>query len=378
MFTTDVLKGNSEMIDGLSAEWAELCEEGPCNEPFLRPEWFSTFVKNFENEIDIITVRRDGKLRAILPVIKKRGHLHGIPVRKLQAVYNLNTQRFGLIHGADKAEKAPITKVIWESLRDRSPWDVFEARLVKRDSWLAEVLMHAAKENHKTGIWEMDSAPYIALPETGQRSLEQFFRGSRKHLRQELDRRLRRLKEVGAVEFVVTSTATPEQMTTYFELESKGWKGRRGTAVTDDPVVARVTQEFASKMADRRTLFVYELKLDGRTIAMSLNIRDEGRTTHWKTSYDEEYARYSPGNLLFRELLNDCIRHGSPEIDFLSPSTPNKRAWASGEREHVGFYIFQRCLFGSLLSRWKFFLAAGLRNFRLKMPQTLAPTPTHK
>jgi len=378
VFTTDVLTGNSEIIDGLSAEWAELCEEGPCNEPFLRPEWFSTFVKNFENEIDIITVRRDGKLRAILPVISKRGQLHGIPVRKLQAVYNLNTQRFDLIHGADKTEKASITKMIWESLRDRSPWDVFEAKLVKRDSWLAEVLMHAAKENHKTGIWEMDSAPYIALPEPGPRSLEDFFQGSRKHLRQELDRRLRRLKEVGAVEFVVTSTVTPELMTTYFELESKGWKGRRGTAVTDDPVVARVHHEFAEKMVDQRTLFVYELKLDGRTIAMSLNIRDEGRTTHWKTSYDEEYARYSPGNLLFRELLKDCIRDGSPEIDFLSPSTPNKRAWASGEREHVGFYIFRRGLFGSLLSMWKFSAVAGMRNFKLKVPPTLAPTPAHK
>ena len=102
------------MIDRLSAEWTELCEEGACNEPFLRPEWFSTFVKNFENEIDIITVRREGRLRAILPLIKKRGFLHGIPVRKLQAVYNLNTQRFDLIHGADEAEKAPIAQAIWE------------------------------------------------------------------------------------------------------------------------------------------------------------------------------------------------------------------------------------------------------------------------
>ena len=366
------------MIDRLSAEWAELCEEGACNEPFLRPEWFSTFVKNFENEIDIITVRREGRLRAILPLIKKRGFLHGIPVRKLQAVYNLNTQRFDLIHGADEAEKAPIAQAIWECLRDSSPWDVFEARLVKRDSWLGEVLKHAEKEDHKTGIWEMDSAPYIALAESDPQSLENFFRGSRKHLRQELDRRLRRLNEAGVVEFVVTSTVTPELMTTYFELESNGWKGRRGTAVTDNPVVANMHQEFAGKMADHGTLFIYELKLDGKTIAMSLNIRDEDRTTHWKTSYDEEFARYSPGNLLFRELLNDSIRHGSREIDFLSPSTQYKRAWASGEREHVGFYIFRRGLFGSLLSMWKFSAVAGLRNFKLKVPQTMAPTPAHK
>lgn len=366
------------MIGYLSAEWAELCGEGPCNEPFLRPEWFSIFVKHFEKEIEVVTVRRDGKLRAILPLIKKRGRLHGIPVRKVQAVYNLNTPRFGLVHGNDQTEKGAITKVLWEALSETPSWDVFEARLVKRDSWLGELLKHAAKEHHKTGIWEMDGAPYVSLPESDNGSIDEFLKGPRKHLRQELDRRLRRLKEVGVVKFQLTSGVTPEMMTTYFALESKGWKGRRGTAVTDDPVVAQLHRDFAGLMADRRALLVYELKLDGKTIAMSLNIRDEHRTTHWKTSYDEDFARYSPGNLLFRELVKDCIRDASPEIDFLSPSTPNKKAWATGEREHAAFYVFQRGTFGSLLSKWKFGVVAGLRNFKFKAPHALEPTPAHK
>jgi|CXWL01.1.fsa_nt_gi CelD/BcsL family acetyltransferase involved in cellulose biosynthesis len=380
VLNTEVLTGRSETIDTLSAEWAELCDEGASNEPFLRPEWFSTFVRNFENEIDILTVRREGKLRAVLPIVARRANLHGIPVRKLQAVYNLNTQRFDLIHGADETEKAAIVRAVWRKVREIPGWDVFEARLVKKESWLSDVLALAAGENYQTGIWPMDSAPYITLPrsEDKQQSLDDFFRGPRKHLRQELDRRLRRLKELGSVEFEVTFSSDPDLMATYFDLESNGWKGRRGTAATDDPLVARMHEEFASEIAARGALLVYEMKLAGKTIAMSLNIKDGDRTIHWKTSYDEHYARYSPGNLLFRKLLSDCIFNGSTEIDLLSPSTANKRSWASGERDHVAFYIFQRGFFGSLLWKWKFSVIGGLREFKIRLPKKMVPAFVQK
>ena len=366
METTERLKGGIEVIDRISAEWTELCEEGASNEPFLRPEWFTVFVKNFENEIELITVRLDGKLRAVLPLAGKRASLHGIPVRKLRAVYNLNTPRFDLIHGADETERKSIVTAIWKTIRDRSGWDVLETRLVKKDSWLGDVLALAEKENYPTGIWRMDSAPFVSLPQSDdqQEYIDNFFKGSRKHLRQELDRRLRRLREIGAVEFVSIHGYTPELIKTYFDLEAKGWKGRGGTAVTNDSRVARMHEDFARAVADNRSLFVYELKLDGKTIAMSLNIRYGKETIHWKTSYDEDYARYSPGNILFRELVVDCIRSNSAEIDFLSPATPNKRFWASGEREHVAFYVFRRGLFGSLLWRWKFSFINALRELK--------------
>lgn len=61
MLETEILKGGSEVIGRISAEWITLCKEGASNEPFLRPEWFDAFVRNFENEIDLITVRRNGK-----------------------------------------------------------------------------------------------------------------------------------------------------------------------------------------------------------------------------------------------------------------------------------------------------------------------------
>lgn len=371
---TEVLIGGSEIIENIFDEWTVLCEEGASNEPFFRPEWFVSFVKHFEDEILLLTVRRDGRLRAILPLVKKNGKVHGVPARKLQAVYNLNTPRFDLIHGADETERAEIVKAIWNRIKTLPKWSVLEMRLVKKDSWLKDLLAAAESENYRAGIWQMDGAPFVTLPQGDDKEklIEEHFKGLKKSFRQDLKRRLIRLKERGEVEFVVARGYSPELLQKYFELEARSWKGRGGTAVACDQKAAGLHDDFARATAANNALFIYELKLDGETIAMSLNIRHDRQTVFWKTSFAEEYRRFSPGNLLIQEFTADAVRNNSSEIDMLSPANDYKKIWASGEREHVAFYVFQKGILGSLFWKWKFSVISRLRKFKNRAPKNPA------
>jgi len=366
VFQTEILTGGIEVIEKVFAEWTALCEEGASNEPFFRPEWFAAFVKNFENEILLLTVRRGGKLRAVLPLVRKNGNLDGVPVRKLQAVFNLQTQRFDLIHGCDETEREDIVKAVWKEIKKQSKWNVLEMRLVKKDSWLKDLIAVAERENYRTGIWKMDSAPFVSLPQADDKEklIDQYFKSLSKNRRQLLKKKLRYLEEFGKVEFVVTRGYSAELMGKYFELESQGWKGRGGTAVTDDPNAVKLHDDFARAVAEKNALFIFELKLNDQTIAMYISIMYDRQTVGWKMSYDERYARFSPGNLLFREVLSECMRNGSPELDQLSPATYNKSMWATGEYEHAAFYVFRKGVLGWLLWKWKFSLISRLRKFR--------------
>ncbi|MDQ4123391.1 MAG: GNAT family N-acetyltransferase [Acidobacteriota bacterium] len=365
-FQTETLRGGVEVIERIFDEWTELCEEGASNEPFFRPEWFVVFVENFEKEILLLTVRRAGKLRAVLPLVKRRGNLHGIPVKSLEAVYNLNTQRFDLIHGADETEREEIVKAVWKEIKRQSKWHVLELRQVKKDSWLNDLLALAESENYPTDIWQMDGAPFVSFPQGDDKEklIEKYFKSLKQHYRRDLKRRLTRLKEQGAVEFVVTRGDQPELMQKFFELEARSWKGRNGTAVACDPKVVKLHDDFARAVAAKNALFIYELKFDGKTIAMSINIMYDRKTIFWKTSYDEEYKRFSPGNLLIPEFLADAIRNDSTELDMLSPATDYKKVWATGEHEHAAFYIFQPGVLGTLLWNWKFSVISRLRKFK--------------
>ncbi len=365
-YRAEVLRGGVEIIEKISDEWTALCEEGACDEPFYRPEWFKVFVKNYENEIELLTIRRGGKLRAVLPLVSKKSSLHGVPVKKLAAVFNLQTQRFDLIRGADEAERAGIIKAIWNEIRSRKSWQVFELRLVKKDSWINDLLALAQTENYPTGIWQMDSAPFVTLPQGDykEKLIADYLKNLSKNRRQLLKKKTRYLNELGAVEFAVTRGYNAELLEKYFALEAQSWKGRAGTAVTSDERAAKLHDEFAREIAKHNALFVHELKLDGKTIAMYLSIMFGRKTIGWKMSFDENYAKYSPGNLLFIEVINECLRNDSTELDQLSPATYNKSLWADGEYEHAAFYIFKRGLTGKMLNCWKFTIVKNLRKFK--------------
>jgi hypothetical protein len=365
-YIAETLVGGVEVIEKLSAEWIALCEEGASNEPFFRPEWFKAFVQNFEKEILLITVRKSEKLCAVLPLVKKIGTLHGIPVRKLSAVFNLQSQRFDLIHTADESEKTEILKILWTEIKLQSKWDVFEIRLVMKTSWLNNLLEIAAVEGCKTGAWQMDSAPFIALRQGNDKEklIDEYFKGLKKHFRQELKRRFRRLQELGKVEFVLSREFSPKLMRKYFELEMQSWKGREGTAAACDARTEKLHSDFARAVAAQNALYIYELKLNDKTIAMSINIKYDQGTVFWKTSFDKKYSRYSPGNLVIQEFLADCIKNGSSELDMLSPTTNYKTVWASGEREHFAFYIFQKGISGAFLNFWKFGIIKKVRKFK--------------
>lgn len=367
VLTAETLVGSLEIIKKISAEWTELCEEGASNEPFFRPEWFRAFVKNFEKEILLVTVRKNGKLKAVLPLAMKKDSLYGVPVLKLGAIFNLQSQRFDLIHTADESEKGEILNALWVEIKRQKDWNVFETRLTYKTSWLNDLLKIAKAENHKTGVWKMDSAPFVTLPEGENKSvlIENYFKNLSKNRRKLLNKNLRHLQEIGKVEFCVTQGFEKELIEKYFALEAQSWKSRAGTDVNSDEKIKNLHEDFARECAAKNVLFIHELKLDGKTIAMYLSIGfDEKRTIGWKMSFDENYARFSPGNVLFKEVLSECMRRNSTELDMLSPSNYNKKLFASGEREHAAFYIFQKGIYGSILNFWKFSAINYLRTFK--------------
>lgn len=367
MYTVRILSGGVEVITELASEWAALCDRAECQDPFLRPEWFNALVRNFRIEVRLLTVRRDGSLRAVLPLVARKATMHGLRVAALQGVFDLNTPRFDLVHSDDESERPEIVDALWTALQKLDRWDTFETRLIKRDSWLTDLVKRAQADRHPTGVWQMDAAPFITLPPRAD--ADNFFAGSRKHFGKEMARRVRRLNEIGEVEFLLTREYSATMIHRYLKLEQMGWKGNGGTAAILDPRAASLHHDLARDAAKNGRLYVYELRLDGRTIAMSVNIRGGSTMFHWKTSYDESFAKYSPGNLLFRKLFDDCIADGLAEIDFLSPSTANKRVWATGERNHIALYIFRPGVIGKIVWTWKFAVIGRLRAMKESYPR---------
>ncbi|MGB8817288.1 MAG: GNAT family N-acetyltransferase [Rhizobiaceae bacterium] len=124
-------------------------------------------------------------------------------------------------------------------------------------------------------------------------------------------RLLRRLGELGEVTFGEWRDPVDVRRRTeeFLALETKGWKGRTGTAMTIDRYRAAFTREALYNLAERDMCRIHTLDLNGKAIASLIVMREAGVAYTWKTAYDEAFARYSPGSLLMidttKRLLDD-------------------------------------------------------------------------
>lgn len=67
------LSGGVEMIEPIAEEWRALCAEGPCDQPFFRPEWIAAYARAFapEKKLLLVTARVGGRLRAVLSLVEE-------------------------------------------------------------------------------------------------------------------------------------------------------------------------------------------------------------------------------------------------------------------------------------------------------------------
>jgi len=146
--------------------------------------------------------------------------------------------------------------------------------------------------------------------------------------RKELRRQRRRLAEEGKLEVERHDDVDglSQWIGEFLALEKRSWKGRNGSALDCDPRTARIFTRSLEGAARRGRLERLSLTLDGRPIAMLANFLTPPGAFSYKTAFDEDYARFSPGVLLQRENLalldNDtiawadsCAAHDHPMID---------------------------------------------------------------
>jgi CelD/BcsL family acetyltransferase involved in cellulose biosynthesis len=149
--------------------------------------------------------------------------------------------------------------------------------------------------------------------------------------RKELQRQERRLMESGALtQRVATSRADVRDAFEHFlALEARGWKGRAGTAMMQDPSAAAFARSAMRALAGEGRCRIDLLELDGAPIAATIELRAGATTSFWKIAYDEQHARFSPGVQLAARLsarhlaegdaglVDSCAETGHPMIDRL-------------------------------------------------------------
>jgi Acetyltransferase (GNAT) domain len=154
---------------------------------------------------------------------------------------------------------------------------------------------------------------------------------TRKKLRQDWNR----LSALGAVDIVNErqQSSVRDAFEVFLAMEAGSWKGARGTALLSNKHDTAFVRQFVGNLAAQRNGSVALLRVDDRPIAAQVLLYCGTMAYTWKTAFDAEYAKFSPGALLVDKLTDElfatagvtAIESCSPEGSFMSQIWAGRR-----------------------------------------------------
>jgi CelD/BcsL family acetyltransferase involved in cellulose biosynthesis len=120
----------------------------------------------------------------------------------------------------------------------------------------------------------------------------------------ELRRQRNRLAEHGAVSFDVARTPADvaAAIETFLTLEASGWKGQRGTALSQDDGDATFIRRATPALAETGQCEIVTLRAGETPVAAAIVLRHQDRAFYFKLGVDERFAKFSLGVQLTLEL----------------------------------------------------------------------------
>jgi hypothetical protein len=144
----------------------------------------------------------------------------------------------------------------------------------------------------------------------------------------------RRAEEAGGVELDLrrphSSSELEALLNEGFEVEHRSWKGQEGSSVLANPAMRSFYLRQAARLAQWGSLELAFLRYQGKAIAFEYGWAVHGVYYTPKVGFDDEFAQFSPGQLLRYLLLKDFFSRADRwTVDFLGPLSDATARWAT-------------------------------------------------
>lgn len=161
--------------------------------------------------------------------------------------------------------------------------------------------------------------------------------------RKELRRQANRLGEMGDLQFARHNDDLDlnSWIDEFLTLERQGWKGQNGSALDCADDTRRFFREALFGAASLGQLERHDLRLDGKPLAMLVNFLSGTGSFSFKTTFDEGYARFSPGVLLQLENLKILERRDIDWMDSCAAEDHNMIDSLWSGRRHIGRFSIE-------------------------------------
>jgi CelD/BcsL family acetyltransferase involved in cellulose biosynthesis len=322
------LTGISQLdeLERLEPEWIELWKRCPGATPFQSPAWLMAWWRHFGgNGLWTMVFRNSDRLIGVAPFFIFRPDSG---IRQLTLIGTGISDCLDVL--ADPELESFVRSEIISHLHEqRERWDVCDFQELRGDALLLRV---AAPIEWEDDIVGQSICPVLSLPDRVENLPGTIPQRTWKDFRYYG----RRAEKLGKVSFEIAREENfGELFDALIRLHSACWTARGKRGGLDEPAIQNFQREAARNLLSLGALRLHALRINGRIVACLYAFASGKRTYFYLSGFDPEFSRLSPGTLMIGHAIEQAVREGMDEFDFLRGQENYK--YTLGAKDRVNY-----------------------------------------
>jgi CelD/BcsL family acetyltransferase involved in cellulose biosynthesis len=312
-------------LESLEPEWWDLWGRCPGALPFQAPAWLIPWWRHFApGSLFVLAARERGRLVALAPGYLEDGALGR---RILPLGISLSDHLDILV---DPVCAEPAMAGLVSAAQSRiGDWDVWELEELLPD---AVALRLSLPEGCVDEVVAQTACPVLALSRGEDGAPALLPRAKRRHLNLARNRAAR----AGRVNIErAEATSVIPALDHLFRLHRKRWQSRGGAGVLASASVQGFQRDAVPRLQESGLLRLYLLRIADQVVAAHYELVHGSRVYVYLTGFDPDYEYESPSAILMAHAIEQAIRDGFSEMDFLRGQEPYKYEWGAEDRWNV-------------------------------------------
>jgi CelD/BcsL family acetyltransferase involved in cellulose biosynthesis len=322
-----------EQLSHIASDWSDLWQCCPSPTTFQSPDWLISWIETFcPAELLVIELRAGSQLAglAALLIYERDGE------RVLAFAGGGVSDYLDILAHPDHENQ--VVESLLETIADQPGWTVLDLTDLPANS----VLLKSPLLSQFTH--EHDTCSALLLPETTDQLWHLLSTRQRANLRNARCR----LKRIGGGQVeLATAETLPEFLQDLFRLHTSRWSLTGQPGVLNDEHLRTFHQRSAPLLLERRSLSLYRLRSQGRTLAVLQSFLDHQTAFCYLQGFDPESSFVSPGTQLMFAVLEDAIRAGIRKFDFLRGTESYKLHWRAQSEPTFSIQLSRAALVSS-------------------------------
>jgi CelD/BcsL family acetyltransferase involved in cellulose biosynthesis len=336
-----------EGLSYLEKEWNRLSTAATFPNVFMTFDWFRTWNRHFAQKalggrrrLNVLVLKRDGRVTGISPFIHRTATRFGLAVRKVEFIESQGDYN-DLMLGDDPAGQ--IDAVLDSLARTDDQWDLVDLRDLRDTGNVVTLLKDALSRTRLLYrlLPEEESRPYLPIDAPWPTMLSRLSAHARHNFRNQQNR-LKRMSAQGLrVRIIENPREEPGLMEKLIALETQKLVHGK-IAMPFIGTHREVFQALFDSLGPRGWFCIALMELADRPLAWLMVFRCGNKLWGYQRAFDPSFSQISPGMLLDGVLLDYGFSRGYNEYDFLRGEETYKMRWTTGFHHAYRLLIWNR------------------------------------